>query len=312
MLDQQYLLEQEKKILDSEMPELENYISTRKTAIENELIQKIDRLKQQLQNLPANAESNIQGISNFIKKIFLELNIRFREQSFNLIVSISIRRSSNLFAKKKNRYQYLDTQFTDAVNKNCLVPLRDHDRKKGIIDEVNSFIYGALGEQKVVNELAKLSDEYFLINDFNVTFRKAIYYRQENAYIKSIQVDHLLISPSGVFIIETKNWSEDSINNLSLRSPVDQIRRSSFVLFKILSDKSSNTIFSFNTHHWGARKIPIRNLIVLINRKPKEEFQYVKVLTLNELTGYVKYFKPIFSNEETEEIAKYLIDYTNY
>jgi len=130
MIDQQYLLEQEKKILDSEIPELENYISTRKTAIENELIQKIDRLKQQLQNLPANAESNIQGISNFIKKIFLESKIRFREQSFNLIVSISIRRSSNLFAKKKNRYQYLDTQFTDAVNKNCLVPLRDHDRKK--------------------------------------------------------------------------------------------------------------------------------------------------------------------------------------
>jgi hypothetical protein len=66
---------------------------------------------------------------------------------------------------------------------------------------------------------------------------------------------------------------------------------------------------NLNQHHWGNRKIPIRNLIVLTKVKPKEEFQYVKILTLHELIGYIKYFEPTFSSSETEEIAKYLRDY---
>lgn len=45
-----------------------------------------------------------------------------------------------------------------------------------------------------------------------------------------------------------------------------------------------------------------------MNQKPNEEFQYVKILTLKELRNYVAFFKPIFSNDETALIAKYLIN----
>ena len=309
ILDQDYFLEKEKIALSIEIPELENFIETKKNETEKVLSEEIQRLKQEFLNLPSPVSNNFLTILNSLKKILLKAKIFSKEFGFKYKVSYSIRQSNKLLAWKKNRFQYLDLYFSDAVNENCKAALSDLDRKKSVVDEMSSFIYGAIGEQKVANILEKLPDEFYLINDFTLYFEKPIYYRQENAYIKSIQVDHLLISPSGVFIIETKNWSEESINNLSLRSPVDQIRRSSFVLFKILSEESSNSIFSFNSHHWGARKIPIRNLIVLINRKPKEEFQYVKVLTLIELTGYVKYFKPIFSNEETEEIAEYLLGF---
>jgi hypothetical protein len=108
-----------------------------------------------------------------------------------------------------------------------------------------------------------ISDEYFLINDFSISFPTPIYNRQENDYIKSIQIDHILVTPSGIFLIETKNWSEKSLNNLSLRSPVQQIRRTSFVLFKILTEEVANYRLNLSQHHWGSRKIPIRNLIVL-------------------------------------------------
>lgn len=49
----------------------------------------------------------------------------------------------------------------------------------------------------------------------------------------------------------------------------------------------------------------------MIDSKPHEEFQYVKILTINELLGYVTYFKPSFSNQETQEIANYLLSLTN-
>ena len=164
-----------------------------------------------------------------------------------------------------------------------------------------------MGEQKVVKELEKLSNEYILINDFALSFPRPVYNQQENDYIRSIQIDHLLISRSGIFLIETKNWSQRSQQNWQLRSPVAQIRRANFALFKIVVGGLASNDLYLNQHHWGDRKIPIRNLIVLTTTKPAEEFQHVKVLTLHELLNYVTYFKPTFSTQETEGIANYLV-----
>ena len=115
------------------------------------------------------------------------------------------------------------------------------------------------------------------------------------------------MAPSGIFLIETKNWSEKSLENLSLRSPVEQIKRASFVLFYLLNNEKSNYHLRLNKHHWGTKKISIKNLIVLTKRKPDEEFQYVKILTTDELISYVNYFKPIFSNDETKKIAEMIL-----
>ena len=180
--------------------------------------------------------------------------------------------------------------------------------QESTIDEINSSIYGAIGEQKVVKELENLSNDYFLINDFWLSFSPPIYNRQENDYIRSIQIDHLLVSPFGLFLIETKNWSDQSLNNLSLRSPVQQIKRANFALYKMLSGEMPGLL---NQHHWGERKIPIKNIIVLTNHKPNEEFQYVKIVTLSELLSYIKYFKPSFSSAETQVIAKHLLTLAN-
>ncbi len=45
----------------------------------------------------------------------------------------------------------------------------------------------------------------------------------------------------------------------------------------------------------------------MTNEKPKEEFKHVKVLSLSELTRYIKYFDPIYSEAEVESIFNYLI-----
>ena len=162
----------------------------------------------------------------------------------------------------------------------------------------------------MVKELENLSNDYYLINDFCLTFSPPIYNRQQNDYIKSIQVDHLLVSPSGIFLIETKNWSDESLNNLSLRSPVQQIKRTNFALYKLLNGDLPQ-LLNLNLHHWGDRKISIKNLIVLTNHKPNEEFQYVKIVTLNELLAYIKYFKSSFSASEVQIIAEHLLNLTN-
>ena len=302
------LVEQEKNILKAELNQLDAEIKTQKQQSEIDLTDKIEKLKQQL-NISTNYSS-----TNFFKiltKNFRQWNykrqLRDKERNFDTEVKHSIRKLVDIRKVKTNRYQFITSQFTDAVQQSSQASLLEIERKKTVIDQLSSYIYGALGEQKVVKTLETLSDEYFLINDFTLYFSPALHNKRENEYIKSIQIHHLLVAPSGIFLIETKNWGEKSLENLSLRSPVKQIKRTSFVLFKLLNNEISNFHLHLDKHHWGDKKISIKNLIVLTNKKPIEEFQYVKILTLNELIGYINYFKPIFSSTDTQKISEFLL-----
>lgn len=151
-------------------------------------------------------------------------------------------------------------------------------------------------------EISKLSDEYILINDFSLKFKPPIYNKKTRDRIYSIQLDHLLISRAGLFTLETKNWSRKSVNSLDLRSPVDQLLRTSYALGIVVDKK-----IKLAKHHWGERTVPIRRIIVMINNKPPAEFKYVKVKQLNELNSYIEYFDPILSAQEVEYIADTLL-----
>ncbi len=301
------LIEQEKNMLRLDLQQLEAAIQTQKNQSEQVLMEDIDNLKHQLRISKDNAPGNFfQKILKGLKHKKYEREIKHRESSFAFEVEMAIGELVGNYQFKSNRYEFIHADVNEAVRQSAQLQLSALEIKKAKIDELNSFIYGALGEQKVVRTLEALPDEYFLINDFAVSFTPAIYNKQENDYIKSVQIDHILVAPSGVFLIETKNWSERSLENLSLRSPVQQIKRTNFVLFKLLNIGIGNYHIHLDRHHWGDKKISIRNLIVLTNTKPKEEFQHVKILALNELLGYVNYFKPIFSNTETQRIVDFL------
>lgn len=274
------LIQQEKNLLYTDLQELDTEIAKQREQSKQKLTDEIENLKQQLNS------STTYVPTNFFHRLTRDLRlwnytrkIKHKEHNFNLKVKRSTDKLVAIHQIKNNRYQFISSQFSDAVSQSYQHPVSELERKKATIDGLASFIYGALGEQKVVKTLEALSDEYFLINDFTISFSHAIYNRQENDYIKSVQIDHILVAPSGIFLIETENWSEKSLEKLSLRSPVQQIKRTSFVLFKLLNNEMSNYHLHLDKHHWGDKKISIRNLIVLTNIKPKEEFQYVKILT---------------------------------
>lgn len=184
--------------------------------------------------------------------------------------------------------------------------LQDLDSTKDIVDSLYSLIAGAIGENLVTKEIQKLPDSFHLFNDFSVSFYKPIFNKKENDRIKSIQIDHLLVSPAGIFILETKNWSKKSLKDIDLRSPIEQIKRSSYALFVLLNSRSKHSDIGLESHHWGDKQIPIRNLIIMTNAKPKENFQHVKILSLDKLNGYVSYFDPIFNETEINGICNYL------
>jgi hypothetical protein len=46
----------------------------------------------------------------------------------------------------------------------------------------------------------------------------------------------------------------------------------------------------------------------MINERPREEFKYVKVLSLDELIGYIQYFDQTLDGDEVRGIFEYLKD----
>jgi hypothetical protein len=194
----------------------------------------------------------------------------------------------------------------EEIQERCGHQLNELDHTKEVIDQLALLISGAIGENKVVKALKTLSDENTLINDYSLSFKKPIRRKSEGDRIFSIQIDHLLITRAGLFIIETKNWSKDSVDNYDLRSPVEQIQRSSYALFVLLNGKPRRGNFWLKRHHWGKRKVPIRNVIAVTGYKPNETFNHVAIKADTELVNYISYFNPVFSKEEVNEISAYL------
>jgi hypothetical protein len=308
LTDHEKLIEQEKNTLLTDVQQLEKEIETQKQQAEQRLSDEIESLKQKLSSSINNPPKNIfQQLANWLREKNYKKLIQQKEANYAYAITMSISNLVNNYQAKSSRYQFIATNADEAVRQSAHYSLTELQRKKTKIDKLNSFIYGALGEQKVVKTLEALSDEYHLINDFSVSFYPAIYNRQENEYIKSVQIDHILVGPSGVFLIETKNWSEKSLESLNLRSPILQIKRTSFALFKLLNNNTGRFHLSLESHHWGERKLSIRNLLVLTNTKPKEEFKYVTILTVQELLGYITNLKPALSNNEVQRIVEYML-----
>jgi Nuclease-related domain len=300
---QRALVTEERTNLSKIVSVAEHEIEAETKTLQQKYQTEVTLLRKEYDDL-ANADKNIiQEFTFSFKALFKLIRIYYIQLTSDKKVTHAIRPRIGQLAQTRERLHHLTDHFESAVNEKTWRTLRELDNKQQVIAEVNSYIYGAIGENKVVEELKHLPDDYILINDFSYTFRKTLYFKQQQTRIGSIQIDHILISPAGVFLIETKNWSKESLQNLNLRSPVEQILRTNFALFILLHRTPGFKLY----HHWGERKIAIKNLIVLINHKPREEFQHVKVLTLNELVRHVTSFQPSLSREETREIAEYLV-----
>lgn len=283
--------------------------SESRSSVEHEINQEISQLGERLISITG---SNNKGlVSRIIKSFrirFLNSRIKKLDKNTEKIVVERTKVAYEKFMSFKAKLDDYTLNEKEIISGRLMIAINELERTKSIIDSISNLVAGAIGENSVVKEIENLPNSFYLLNDFSVKFDPPIYNKNENDRIYSIQIDHLLVSQSGLFIIETKNWSQHSINNIDLRSPVKQITRANYALFCMLNGNSNDKI-GVSGHHWGSIKIPIRNIIVMTNAKPHEDFKHVKVLSLNDLNNYITYFDPIFSPAEVENIATNLKKY---
>ena len=119
---------------------------------------------------------------------------------------------------------------------------------------------GILGEKMVVEALTPLDNSYALINDVVLSKRTG-------------NIDHILVSPKGVFVIETKSYRWHYLN----RFPIRQAIRNAVSLRYFLKDHIQLDIF-----------IPA----ILVSTDPdatiNQSSPFVNVINLKNLYGFIK------------------------
>ena len=300
-------------------------------SIQKEIAQKsteLEKLELELKAAVRNEEEEVKSAIHRLDVTITELTERLNKQRFlrRLFLTISrwqqnsklhelrnnsdriiFKRTSLIRRKVKNLHSHVDflnTNTEKIISERCENDLSELNRTKQAISDLRTIIAGAKGEYAVEQELKKLPDNFYVINDYRLNFTRPIINKKNGDKIFSIQIDHLVISPAGIFLLETKNWSNRSIRSLNLRSPIDQIQRSSYALFVFI-----NNNISINSHHWGSKQISLKSVLVMVGANTNQKFQFVKIKELKELNRYLKYFEPIYTDQETKWLAKTLLEY---
>jgi hypothetical protein len=299
---------QEKDRLYADISQLDVTIAALEQQAAKRLHEKNDKLKKQVQLLQEQSPlTTWNKLVNSLRLWLCKQQLLFLEGNFGWLVKMTVGKPIRTRRKLHRRHEFLTFQFDKALWKSSRKAISQLDYKKSVIDKLSPLIYGALGEVKVAETLQVLPDAYYLINDYSLSFSPPIYNKNDRDYIKSIQIDHILLGPTGLFLIETKNWSEKSLDRVDLRSPVQQVRRTSYALYRLLNYGFKNYKIRLARQLWGDRKIPIKSLVVFIGPKPKEEFQFVTILGINELLRYINKSSTSFSERDSKMIADFLI-----
>lgn len=249
----------------------------------------ITRTKEKLTALPRNIMAKI-------RRHFLAKRLHRLEADFDRIVAEPLRGLREKIDDTVRQSSYLASNREDVITRRSAPIISEIERTVAVLSELVPVIYGAIGEQKAIELLRKLPGDYYIINDYQRSFHRPLHMKNEDDWIYSIQLDHVVVGPTGVFVIETKYWSPKSIASNNLFSPVKQLRRGGFALFVLINNGVRN--YRVFNNHWGAAQISVGNILLMMNATTSEQFQFVKILTEYNLLEFITHRPTILSNEQ--------------
>jgi len=244
------------------------------------------------------------NIFNKIRKYFIKRKLEKYELKYDYYIELPLKKYAQENINVKNKILYLKNNQDFEVEKRSNDKIKSIEHTVSVINSNSSLLYGSIGEIKAIELLKQLPEQYYIINDVRRKFDPPIYNKNENDRIYSIQIDHIVIGPTGIFIIETKYWSQKSIDNKYLFSPVKQLRRSSYALFVLLNGIINDRKIPEFSNNWGQFKISISSVLLMVNASTDQQFQFVKVLTEDNLINYIKKGNVIFNEKQ----IKYLVN----
>jgi hypothetical protein len=159
-----------------------------------------------------------------------------------------------------------------------------------------NYQQGFEGEKQVTKVLSStLSDDYFLINDVQL------------AAGKRSNIDHIVLGPTGIFVLETKNHSgkivcyADSWTGIG-QNPFTQARVNASRVSRVIK---ASEIFK-SKPPWIQAVVVFANKKVELDRRKAPS--KVEVLKIDELTNYITQETQWLSAQEIESTSKEILN----
>lgn len=208
-----------------------------------------------------------------------------------------------------NRHAYLKDNKEDEI-KRRLQPLLDNLERIKEIKKTNEY-KGTIGELEVIKNLEDLPEAYFLLNDLFLELDEYITFH--GTKLRSAQIDHLVVGPTGIYVIEAKNWSYEYVQKVFSESyeisytPYDQIQRSSYLTYRYLNYLKYGNIFQKINFRFSKSEIKVKSIIAVTGADiPFMKEYHTPVMRSQELSNYIKRGAQILSPGEVCEIAEKL------
>ncbi|WP_440955452.1 NERD domain-containing protein [Methanosarcina sp. Mfa9] len=205
----------------------------------------------------------------------------------------------------KDRSEYLKNNSGSEIERKLFPLVRQLEALKKIM--VSNNYWGAEGELHVIEKLRTLPDEYYLFNDLKLELEEYISF--EGKKLKSAQIDHLLVGPSGVYVIETKNWSPAYVKKVFKEhsfTPYDQVKRSSYLVYRYLNGLKYGSRLQRGYFKIANKEIKVQPVIAIAGSKIPLEKSPVQVLFADSLSSHVLSREVTLSKGDVKKIVKQL------
>ncbi len=165
---------------------------------------------------------------------------------------------------------------------------------------------GAQGEIKVLNKLSKLNDNYRVLCGLDIELDDYISYEGKKD-LKSAQMDFVVVSHKGIFLIEVKNWGNRYASKNTGFSPHEQLDRAGKVLYVFLKSRLGNGIpllkkkIEFNGKRLTKVLIPIQG-----NISYDSNYKYVLVSSISEINNFIQDREDVYDQKEVKKITETL------
>jgi len=167
-------------------------------------------------------------------------------------------------------------------------------------ENMNDYL-GAEGEFIVLKELEKLGNKFHVFCDVDVHLDKPIPHRATREHITRKQLDFIVVGNTGIFVIEVKNWSSNTVKEQRYNeNPIEQVSKQGLLLWKKLNDS-----VSFEPY--------VKNILVSIqgNISPNPDYPRVKVKTPSSIRSYIEHTNKDLLDEEVDETVSILKRHLN-
>jgi hypothetical protein len=308
-----------KKIINEITEEINNLTNERKYFIEDYNNRKAEQhsiIKNKIEQINTILQNSNDNIFQRIKKYLLKKKLNNLESNFDKISEKPLKKYLYKIKENENKIVYLTNNQNEELNKRAKIFLEEMEYINTELNNLSPLLYGSIGELKAINLLRELPNQYYIINDFREVFNPPLYNTSEGEKIFSTQIDHVVIGPTGVYVIETKYWSQKSIENKTFFSPIKQVKRGGFAVFIIINDfirKKRTKIFSkkYKTmiffKKWRRIKVSVSNILLMMHSSTNERDRFVEVLTESNFINYITRRPVVLSDEQIKFIVNRFI-----